>query len=76
MSESRISIRKAAVEDIDGILSILAGCPQIAWSESQVREEFQGKGKFPMVAFRDGVMVGFCFIRTVDDTGRTFADCD
>ena len=70
MSEPRISIRRAEDEDIDGILRILDGCPKIAWSESQVREEFQGKGKFPMVGFRDGVMVGFCFIRTVDDTAE------
>ena len=70
MPGTRITIRRAVSEDVEAIASVLSESPEISWSESQVREEIDGKGRLALVGCCHGMLVGFCFVRALDETAE------
>ena len=70
MSGIGITIRRAVSEDVGAIAEILSSNPEISWSESQVRDEIDGKGRLALVGFCDRLLAGFCFVRVLDETAE------
>ncbi|MEE2903097.1 MAG: ribosomal protein S18-alanine N-acetyltransferase [Myxococcota bacterium] len=70
MPGTRITIRRAVSEDVKAIAHVLSDNPEISWSESQLRDEIHGKHRLALVGFCDGLLVGFCFVRVVDESAE------